>query len=87
MELGLALAVAGGWRRSRLLESSVRTLITADRLSRCALQHNPVCDWLGLAGWLVQMRSSSSTCRQEDGILLSNEKPAKRSEIQLVAED
>lgn len=34
-------------------------LIAVDRLSICAPQHNPICDWLGLAGWLLQMGSSS----------------------------
>ena len=67
----------GGWE-SRLLESSVGTLITTDRLSQCAPQHNLICDWLGLVGWLLQMGSSSSSCHQEDNILLSNYKQEEK---------
>lgn len=64
---------------SRLPESSVGILIGADRLSGCAPQHNLSWDWLGLARWMLQMGSSSSSCHQEDNILLSNYKHAKRS--------
>lgn len=57
--MGQALAGVGGWGRSRLPESGIKTLIAADRLSICAPQHNSICDWLGLAGRLLQMGSSS----------------------------
>ena len=74
----LPSAGGGGWGESRLPECNVRTLIEADRLSRCAPQHNLICDWSRLAGWLLQMGASSSNCHQEDNILLSNYKHPMR---------
>ena len=74
-----------GWGGSRLPKSSVRTLIAADRLSRCAPQHNLICDWLGPAGWLLQTGSPSSSCHQEDNILQTNipgEAETSRAEVQ-----
>lgn len=61
-------------------ECSVRTLIAADKLSRCAPQPNLIYDWLGVAGWLLQMGSSSSSCHREDNILLSNYNHPKRKQ-------
>lgn len=79
--MGLASAGDGGWGvggLSRLPESRVRTLIALDRLSKCTPEHNVIWDWLGLAGWPLQMGSSSFCCHQEDNIFFSNYKHSKR---------